>query len=93
MVRGAARRISVSRRGLSGALARQAMPWHPLTIAAMPTVLRVGPYRLFFFSADRDEPRHVHVNGMLIAPNSGLILCGWPSAEALGVLRLDVWKG
>ena len=26
----------------------------------MPTVLRVGPYR-FFFSGDRSEPRHVHV--------------------------------
>ncbi len=27
----------------------------------MPTVLRDGPYRLFFYSADRDEPPHVHV--------------------------------
>ena len=27
----------------------------------MPTVLRPGPYRFFFYSADRDEPRHVHV--------------------------------
>jgi hypothetical protein len=27
----------------------------------MPTVLRSGPYRLFFYSGDRDEPRHVHV--------------------------------
>lgn len=27
----------------------------------MPTVLRVGPYRLFFYSGDRDEPVHVHV--------------------------------
>ena len=27
----------------------------------MPTVLRSGPYRLFFYSADRDEPPHVHV--------------------------------
>lgn len=27
----------------------------------MPTVLRVGPYRFFFYSADRDEPPHVHV--------------------------------
>ena len=27
----------------------------------MPTVLRSGPYRLFFYSSDRDEPRHVHV--------------------------------
>lgn len=27
----------------------------------MPTVLRSGPYRLFFYAGDRDEPSHVHV--------------------------------
>lgn len=27
----------------------------------MPTVLRVGPYRFFFYASDRDEPPHVHV--------------------------------
>jgi hypothetical protein len=27
----------------------------------MPTVYRVGPYRLFFYSVDRSEPPHVHV--------------------------------
>ena len=27
----------------------------------MPTVLRIGPYRLFFYFSDRDEPLHVHV--------------------------------
>ncbi len=27
----------------------------------MPTVLRVGPYRFFFYAGDRDEPAHVHV--------------------------------
>jgi hypothetical protein len=27
----------------------------------MPTVLRVGPYRFFFYSSDRSEPMHVHV--------------------------------
>ncbi len=27
----------------------------------MPTVLRLGPYRFFFYSSDRDEPLHVHV--------------------------------
>ena len=27
----------------------------------MPTVLRQGPYRLFFYSGDRLEPPHVHV--------------------------------
>ena len=27
----------------------------------MPTVLRVGPYRFFFYAGDREEPPHVHV--------------------------------
>ncbi len=27
----------------------------------VPTVLRAGPYRFFFYSGDRSEPPHVHV--------------------------------
>ncbi|MBU2026930.1 MAG: DUF4160 domain-containing protein [Proteobacteria bacterium] len=27
----------------------------------MPTILRIGPYRFFFYSVDRDEPPHVHI--------------------------------
>ena len=27
----------------------------------MPTVLRVGSYRFFFYSGDRNEPIHIHV--------------------------------
>ena len=27
----------------------------------MPNVLRVGPYRFFFFSRETLEPRHIHV--------------------------------
>jgi len=27
----------------------------------MPTVLRVGPYRFFFYAGDGREPAHVHV--------------------------------
>jgi hypothetical protein len=27
----------------------------------VPTVLRIGPYRFFFYAGDRVEPRHVHV--------------------------------
>ena len=27
----------------------------------MPTILRAGPYRFFFYAGDRGEPRHVHV--------------------------------
>ncbi|MGI8837531.1 MAG: DUF4160 domain-containing protein [Pyrinomonadaceae bacterium] len=26
-----------------------------------PTILRVGPYRFFFYANDRNEPPHVHV--------------------------------
>lgn len=27
----------------------------------MPTVLKIGPYRFFFYSSDRYEPVHVHI--------------------------------
>ena len=27
----------------------------------MPTVLRVGPYRCFFYAGDGEEPPHIHV--------------------------------
>jgi len=27
----------------------------------MPTILRVGPYRFFFYAGDREEPQHIHV--------------------------------
>ena len=27
----------------------------------MPTILRSGPYRFFFYAGDRDEPKHIHV--------------------------------
>jgi hypothetical protein len=27
----------------------------------VPTVLRSGPYRIFFFAGDRNEPKHVHI--------------------------------
>jgi hypothetical protein len=27
----------------------------------MPTVWEFGPYRFFFYSADSDEPPHIHV--------------------------------
>lgn len=28
----------------------------------MPTVLRVGPYRIYFYSHEPNEPSHVHVD-------------------------------
>jgi len=27
----------------------------------VPSVLRIGSYRFFFYSGDRDEPQHIHV--------------------------------
>ena len=27
----------------------------------MPTVMSIGPYRLFFYSNERGEPAHIHV--------------------------------
>ena len=27
----------------------------------MPAVVRIGPYRFFFYAGDREEPPHVHV--------------------------------
>jgi len=27
----------------------------------MPTVLRIGAYRLFFFASDKNEPPHIHI--------------------------------
>jgi hypothetical protein len=27
----------------------------------MPTILKVGPYRFFFYAGDREEPIHIHV--------------------------------
>ena len=27
----------------------------------MPTVLRAGPYRFFYYAGDGDEPAHIHV--------------------------------
>ena len=27
----------------------------------MPTILRVGPYRFFFYSNEKGEPPHVHI--------------------------------
>jgi len=28
----------------------------------MPTLARIGPYRIYFYSHDRGEPAHVHVD-------------------------------
>ena len=35
--------------------------YNPELTDCMPTVLRSGPYRFFFYAGDRDEPKHIHV--------------------------------
>lgn len=47
----------------------------------MPTVLRTGPYRLYFFSHEPNEPPHIHVD------RAGLSLKVWldPVAHAKNV--------
>lgn len=58
-----ARGQAYRRRTVAEWLERRDAPLAPLsvTLETLPTVLRFGPYRLFFYSADRDEPPHVHV--------------------------------
>ena len=48
----------------------------------MPTVLRWGPYRAFFYSNENDEPAHVHVRAAIKKPNSGCMTFPWPSTPA-----------
>ncbi len=61
----------------------------------MPTVLRSGPYRLHFYSNERDEPAHIHVERdrqsaklwlrpVLVARNFGF------SARELGIIEAIV---
>lgn len=30
----------------------------------MPTVMRIGPYRFFFYSNEGQEPRHLHIRSV-----------------------------
>ena len=54
----------------------------------MPTVLRVGPYRFFFYASDRDEPIHVHVErDDKVAKYIGSIRSGFKTVAVLIVLN------
>ena len=45
-----------------GSLFRKIGPADPVSLGEVsPTVLRIGPYRFFFFSNEGQEPPHVHV--------------------------------
>jgi hypothetical protein len=37
----------------------------------MPTILRIGPYRFFFYAGDRNEPQHIHVEETTMWQNFG----------------------
>jgi hypothetical protein len=60
----------------------------------MPTVLRIGPYRFFFFSADGVEPPHVHIERdralakFWLRPARLAQSKGFPAAEIRALERL-----
>lgn len=60
----------------------------------MPTVLRSGAYRVFFYSADCAEPAHVHVQRDRYIAKLWLHDCsvasagGFPAVELARVVRL-----
>jgi len=47
----------------------------------VPTELRAGPYRFFFYAGDRDEPQHVHVER-----NDKMQSFGWIRSGCKGVV-------
>ena len=64
------------------------------SVPDVPTIARLGPYRFFFFSGDRGEPRHVHVerDDMLakfwLAGPSLAESRGFPAQELRTIARL-----
>lgn len=62
----------------------------------MPTVHQEGPYRFFFYSADRNEPAHVHVERdanrakFWLAPVRLARSGGFGAAELLRIERLVI---
>ena len=59
----------------------------------MPTVLRTGPYRLYFFSHEPNEPAHVHVDRddctakIWLDPVGLARNLGFPARELTTILR------
>ena len=73
----------------------------------MPTVLRWGPYRAYFYSNERNEPAHVHVRAgdreakFWLHDLSVAVNAGFPSHELSDIIRhlranrglmLDAWN-
>ena len=60
----------------------------------MPTVLRIGPYRFFFYSNENNEPAHIHVQReralakFWLAPVALASSTGFPAQELTKLSRL-----
>ena len=60
----------------------------------MPTILREGPYRFFFYMADRFEPPHIHVQSgdsaakLWLDPLEFAFVEGFRRHECNDILRL-----
>lgn len=76
--------------------------WSPvvrlLGTGELPTVLRYGPYRFFFFSDERGEPPHIHVQRdssvakVWLSPTAIAWSHGFPPREMRRVLMLTRWN-
>jgi hypothetical protein len=59
----------------------------------MPTVLRWGPYRAFFYSNERGEPAHIHVRAgerevkIWLHDLSVALNAGYPAHELGDIIR------
>ena len=59
----------------------------------MPTALRTGPYRFYFYSYDCGEPRHMHVDRENKSANSGLTrTCHWLRIMVTAVKSYEIWS-
>jgi hypothetical protein len=67
----------------------------------MPTTLRTGPYRFYFYSYDCREPRHMHVDRESRSANSGWIpMSRWLQITAIAAesyvtssaLSVSIWR-
>ena len=69
----------------------------------MPTVLRVGPFRFFFYSGDVGEPRHIHgesgeceakywLDPVGLARNRGFSQKEWNRIEEVIEANLDLLR-
>ena len=76
---------------------RRNCPWRLLRFCysiPMPTILRVGPYRFFFYANDRTEPIHVHIEReaykakFWVAPVRLAVNRGFRPAEIRSVQRI-----